>query len=76
MEFLVSPTRLLIRDDRVCGLEFIRNELREADGSGRARPFPYRVPRPKSKPIRSSWPSDNRWTSPLWSMTRKSRAWP
>ncbi len=40
MEFLVSPTQLLIRNDRVKGLEFIRNELREADGSGRARPFP------------------------------------
>ncbi len=40
MEFLVSPTRLLIRDDRIYGLEFIRNELREADGSGRPRPFP------------------------------------
>ena len=40
MEFLVSPTRFLIRNDRIYGLEFLRNELREADGSGRARPFP------------------------------------
>ncbi len=40
MDFLVSPTRLISDDSRVIGMEFLRNELREADSSGRARPFP------------------------------------
>ena len=40
MDFLVSPTRLLSENGRAAGMEFIRNELREADSSGRARPFP------------------------------------
>jgi formate dehydrogenase major subunit len=40
MDYLVSPTRLVVEDGRVSGMEFIRNELREADSSGRARPFP------------------------------------
>ena len=40
MDFLVSPTRLIVENGRVTGMEFIRNELREADSSGRARPFP------------------------------------
>ncbi|MBI5582504.1 MAG: FAD-dependent oxidoreductase [Deltaproteobacteria bacterium] len=40
MDFLVSPTRILSENGRVQGMEFLRNELREADSSGRARPFP------------------------------------
>ena len=39
-EFLVSPTQVMSKDGRFEALEFIRNILKEADGSGRARPVP------------------------------------
>ena len=39
-EFLVSPTQVISKDGRFEALEFIRNILKEADGSGRARPVP------------------------------------
>jgi formate dehydrogenase major subunit len=39
-EFLVSPTQVISKDGRFHALEFIRNILKEADGSGRARPVP------------------------------------
>ena len=38
--FLVTPTRVLTEDGKVCGLELIRMELGEPDASGRPRPIP------------------------------------
>jgi NADH-quinone oxidoreductase subunit F len=40
LETLVSPTRLLSRDDRVTGVECIRNELGAVDSGGRPAPVP------------------------------------
>ncbi len=40
LTFLVTPTRVLVRDSRVAGLELIRMELGEPDASGRRRPIP------------------------------------
>jgi len=38
--FLTNPTRLLVEDGRVVGMECIRMELGEPDKSGRRRPVP------------------------------------
>jgi heterodisulfide reductase subunit A len=38
--FLVTPTRVLVQDGKVSGLELIRMELGEPDASGRPRPIP------------------------------------
>lgn len=40
LNFLVTPTRIFSREGRVHGLEYLLNELKEADASGRARPVP------------------------------------
>jgi NADPH-dependent glutamate synthase beta subunit-like oxidoreductase len=40
LETLVSPTRLLSRDDRLAGIECVRNELGAVDSSGRPTPVP------------------------------------
>ncbi|MBA4394833.1 MAG: pyridine nucleotide-disulfide oxidoreductase, partial [Desulfobacca sp.] len=40
LELLVSPTRIISENGRFKALEFIRNELKEPDAGGRARPFP------------------------------------
>jgi NADH-quinone oxidoreductase subunit F len=40
LETLVSPTRILSRNDRLSGLECVRNELGELDSSGRRHPVP------------------------------------
>jgi NADH-quinone oxidoreductase subunit F len=42
IETLVSPVRVITKDGRLAGLECIRNELGEADESGRRRPVPVR----------------------------------
>jgi heterodisulfide reductase subunit A len=38
--FLVTPTRVLVQDGKVSGLEVIRMKLGEPDASGRPRPIP------------------------------------
>jgi formate dehydrogenase major subunit len=40
LELLVSPTRIIEENGRFKALEFIRNELKEPDAGGRARPVP------------------------------------
>ena len=40
LELLVSPTRIISENGRFKALEFIRNELKEPDAGGRARPVP------------------------------------
>ncbi len=40
IETLVSPTKIISEDGRLTGLECIRNELGDADDSGRRRPVP------------------------------------
>jgi len=40
IQTLVSPTRVIVRDGRLTGLECIKNELGDADSSGRRRPVP------------------------------------
>lgn len=40
LELLVSPTRIIAENGRFKALEFIRNELKEPDAGGRARPVP------------------------------------
>jgi formate dehydrogenase major subunit len=40
LELLVSPTRILSENGRFKAMEFIRNELKEPDAGGRARPVP------------------------------------
>ena len=40
LEELVSPTRVILRDDRVAALECVRNELGEPGPDGRKRPVP------------------------------------
>jgi formate dehydrogenase major subunit len=40
LELLVSPTRIISEKGRFKALEFIRNELKEPDAGGRARPVP------------------------------------
>jgi formate dehydrogenase major subunit len=40
LELLVSPTRIISENGRFKALEFVRNELREPDAGGRARPVP------------------------------------
>jgi formate dehydrogenase major subunit len=40
LHFLVTPTRVLGENGRISGLEYIRNELKGADSSGRPRPVP------------------------------------
>jgi len=39
-EYLTAPTRLIIEDEKVLGMECIRMELGELDESGRPRPVP------------------------------------
>lgn len=38
--FLVNPTRLITKENRVVGVELVRMELGEPDASGRRRPVP------------------------------------
>lgn len=40
LEFLVAPTRILSRDGQLTGVECIRMQLAEPDGSGRCTPTP------------------------------------
>lgn len=40
LELLCSPTRLISQNGRFQSLEYIRNELKELDAGGRARPVP------------------------------------
>jgi formate dehydrogenase major subunit len=40
LELLVSPTRIISENGRFKAMEFIRNELKEPDAGGRARPVP------------------------------------
>lgn len=40
LEELASPTRIILREGRVVGLECVRNELGEAGPDGRRRPIP------------------------------------
>ena len=40
LELLVSPTRIIAENGRFKAMEFIRNELKEPDAGGRARPVP------------------------------------
>ncbi len=40
IQFLAAPTRILVREGRVSGIECIRMKLAEADASGRRRPVP------------------------------------
>ncbi len=40
LELLVSPTRIISENGRFNALEFVRNELKETDAGGRARPVP------------------------------------
>jgi NADH-quinone oxidoreductase subunit F len=42
IETLVTPVRILSNDGHLTGLECIRNELGDADGSGRRRPVPIK----------------------------------
>lgn len=39
-QYLVSPTRVIQKDGKVAGIEFVRNELSLPDESGRPRPVP------------------------------------
>jgi NADPH-dependent glutamate synthase beta subunit-like oxidoreductase len=40
IEYLAAPKKVLVSGDKVIGLECLKTELREADGSGRKRPVP------------------------------------
>jgi NADPH-dependent glutamate synthase beta subunit-like oxidoreductase/bacterioferritin-associated ferredoxin len=40
LELLISPTRIISENGRFKALEYIRNELKEPDAGGRARPVP------------------------------------
>ena len=40
LELLTAPTKIIVEDDRVAGLELQRMELGEPDASGRRRPVP------------------------------------
>ena len=40
IEYLTAPTRLIIKDEKIHGMECCRMELGEADESGRPRPVP------------------------------------
>ena len=42
MDFLVAPTRVVLRDGRACGIECLRMELGEPDASGRRSPKPVK----------------------------------
>lgn len=42
MDFLVAPTRVIVKDGRAAGLECLRMELGEPDASGRRSPKPVR----------------------------------
>ncbi len=42
MDFLVAPTRVVLAEDRVTGVECLRMELGEPDASGRRSPKPIR----------------------------------
>jgi formate dehydrogenase major subunit len=40
LELLISPTKIITENGRFKALEYIRNELKEAESGGRARPVP------------------------------------
>ncbi len=40
MQFMASPTRIIQKDGRIAGVEFVRNKLGEPDAAGRRRPVP------------------------------------
>ncbi len=40
IEYLTAPTRLLIENDKIIGMECVRMELGDLDESGRPRPVP------------------------------------
>jgi formate dehydrogenase major subunit len=42
MDFLVAPTRVMLKDGRACGIECLRMELGEPDASGRRSPKPIK----------------------------------